>query len=97
MSDNAGKLSLARKFWRIACVMITCIGVQISKLENKAEITHNDFVIIQGHTEKLKSLASEFKKHHFTIIELVDEEDLETLEQEQAQLDNHEDNTTKVI
>ena len=80
MSNNVGKLSLARKFRGIARAMITRLEVQISKLENKHEITHSDSVIIFKDTQKLKSLDSDFKKHHFTIIELVDEEDLETLE-----------------
>ena len=91
MSNNSGKLSLARKFRGIARPIITCLETQITKLETKPEIMHSDSVVIQRQTEKLKSLDSEFKKHHYTIIELVDEEDLGTLEREQAQLDEHED------
>ena len=52
--------------------------------------------MIQGHTERLNSLGSDFKKHHFTIIELVDK-DQETLEQEQALLDDHHDKTTNMM
>ena len=96
MSDNAGKLSSARKFRGIARAMITHLEVQISNLEEKPEIMHSDSVIIEAHTERLISMDSDFKKHHFTIIELVDE-DQETLEWEQALLDHHEDKMTNMM
>ena len=67
-SNNAGKLSLARKFQGIAHAMINHLEAQISKLENKPEITHSDSVMIQAHTERLNSLNSDFKKHDLTII-----------------------------
>ena len=67
--------------------MITSLEALIFKLEDKPEIMHSDSVTIQGHTEKLSSLDSDFKKHHVTIIELVDE-DQETLEREQGLLDD---------
>ena len=56
MLHNAGKLFLARKFRGVAPVMITRLEAQISKLENKPEITHSHSVIVQEHPEKLKSL-----------------------------------------
>ena len=67
-------------------------------METKPEITHSDSVIIQGQTEKLKSQDSELrKKHHYPVFELVDEEDLGTLEREQAQLDDHEDKRANMM
>ena len=53
MSDNAGKLSSARKFRGIARAMITRLEAQIPKLEDKPKISHSDSVMIQGHTERL--------------------------------------------
>ena len=97
MSDYAGKLSQARKFRGIMRGMITHLETQISKMEIKSEITHSDSVIIQGQTEKLKSLDSDFKRHHYTMIELVDEEDLETLDQEQAVLDDHDNKIANMM
>ena len=61
-----------------------CLFWTADKLEDKPEITHSDSVMIQAHTERLNSLDSDFMKHHFTIIELVDE-DQDTLERECAQ------------
>ena len=82
MSDNAGKLSSLRKFRGTARAMITCLEAQFSKLEDKPEIMHSNSAMIQAHMERLNSLESDFKKH-FTIIELMDE-DQETLEPQQA-------------
>ena len=41
--------------------MITRLEVQISKLEDKPEITSSDSVSIQAHTERFISLNSDFK------------------------------------
>ena len=73
MSDNARKLFSVRKFRRIVCAMITRLETQILKLEGKPEITHSDSMMIQDQTEKLNSPDSDFKKHHFAIIELINE------------------------
>ena len=51
---------------------------------------------IQGHTEKLNSLDSDFKGHNFAIIEMVDKAQ-ETQEQEEANLDEHEDKVTYMM
>ena len=73
MSDNTRKLSSARKFRVTVRGMITRLEAQISKLKAKPEITYSDSVRIQTHTERFISLDSDFKTHHFHIIELVDE------------------------
>ena len=76
--------------------MISRLDVQISKLEDKHQIIHGDSLMIQGRTEKLCSVDSDFNKHHFTIIELVDE-DQETVERVQALLDDHVDEMTYMM
>ena len=78
MSDTE-KLSQARKFRGTVRGMITRWELQISKLEEKPEITSSDSVRIQSHTEKFISLDFDFKTHQFHIIGLVNEEDEETL------------------
>ena len=65
-SDNAAELSQARKFRGRVKGMITRLDMQISKLEDKLEITSSDSVRIQSHTERIISLDTDFKKHHFT-------------------------------
>ena len=89
MLNNAGKLSSAGKLRGIPCATLTCLEVQIAKLEDKPENIHSDPVMIQGHTEKLNSQDSTFRRHHFAIIDQIDE-DQEMLEQEQAVLNDHE-------
>ena len=77
--------------------MITRLDMQISKLEDKPEITASDSVRIQAHTERIISLDTDFKKHHFHVIGLVDESDGDTLAQEQAILDDHEDKINDIM
>ena len=97
MSDNARKLASARKFSRTVHGMITRFKAQISKLEAKPEITYSNPVRIQAHKERFISLDSDFKAHHFLIIELVDEEDEETPKREQAILDDHENRMNETM
>ena len=78
MSDNAGKLSQAWMFKGTVREMITRLELQISKIEDKPEIMSSDSVRIQVHTERIISLDSDFKTHHFHAIGLVDENDEET-------------------
>ena len=61
MSDNAGKLSQTRKFRGTVHGMITHLEAQISKLEDKPEITSSESVRIQAHTQRFISVDSDFK------------------------------------
>ena len=97
MSDNARKLSSARKFRGTVCGMITCLEAQISKLEAKPKITYSDSVRIHAHTERSVSLDSDFKTNHFHISGLVDKEHEETLKREQAVLDDQEDRMNEIM
>ena len=77
--------------------MITRLEVQVFKLEEKPEIMSSDSVRIQAYTEKFFSLDSDFKTHHFHVIELVNEDDEETLKWEQAVMDNHEERMNEIM
>ena len=97
MSDNARKLSSARKSRGTVCGMITCLEAQISKLEAKPEITYSDPLRIQTHTERFIFQDYDFKTHHFHIIKVVDEENVETLKREQAISNDHEDRMNEIM
>lgn len=96
MSNNAEKLSSVGKFRGIVHAIITRLDTQFSKLENLLEIMHSDSVMIEARTEKLNNLDSNLKKHHFTIIDLIDK-DQEKLEREQAVFDDDENKVTNMI
>ena len=57
----------------------------------------SNYVRIQALTERFISLDSDFKTHHFYIIEVEDEEDEETVKREQAILDDHEDRMNETL
>ena len=65
--------------------------------QDKPEITYGYCVRIQDLTERFISLDSDFKKHNFHIIELVDEEDEETLKREQTVLNDHDDRMNEIM
>ena len=97
MLNNARKLSQARKFRGTMRERITHLEVQVSKLEEKAEITSSNSMRIQAHMEKFISLESDFKTYHFHIIALIDEENEDILIREQAILDHHEDRMNEIM
>ena len=95
--NNAGKLSQARKFRGTVRGVITLLEMQITKLEDKPEITSSGCVRIQAHTERIISLDTDFKKYHFHLIGLVDEFDEDALTQEQAMVDDHDDRINDIM
>ena len=54
--------------------MVTRWEAQIAKQEYEPEITQSASVMIQIHTEKLNSLDSDFKRHHFIMIDLINKD-----------------------
>ena len=81
-------------------------NLQSQEKNTKASITHlaNRFKNLETNVhepstldlaeqiaQKLKSLNSEFKVQHFAIIDLINEEDQDSLSKEQEILDNHDE------
>ena len=68
---------------------LTRLDTRVGELEGKGEtLTSGDVRIAQQLLQKLSSLDSDFKSYHFSIIDLVEENSLET---EQRVLDEHDD------
>ena len=68
---------------------------QIQIFVLKRELLHSDGLAIQHLLKKLKAQNAEFKKHHYSIMELLKDE--EELDQKQATLDNHDDRIADII
>ena len=66
---------------------------RIDAFETKEELTHTDRLAIQRLIKKFKTLDNEFCQHHYTIVELLDEEAME----EQVALDNHDERVTDLM
>ena len=47
-------------------------------------------------SQKIESLDSEFRAHHFALIDVVPDEDEETLSKEQETLDKHDDDVAEL-
>ena len=84
-------LSTQRKRRGVVKASITRLGSCLKELESKVEepTTHDH---AQRLATKLETLDAEFKTHHFSLIDLIDDD--ETLEKEQETLDQHDDDVT---
>ena len=95
--DKATQLNSTRK--------CTCRGVvkaSVTRLEDhiqifklRQELLNANKLAIRGLLQKLEEQDSEFKKYHYAIVELLEEDD--DLEEEQAKLDDHDDKITDFI
>ena len=63
--------------------------------ELKRELSHTDRLAIQRLLKKIEEQDTEFKKYHYAIVELLEEEG--DLDQEQANLDDHDDRIADFI
>ena len=83
-------LSTQRKRRGVVKASIIRLGSRLKELESKVEepTTHDH---VQRLATRLETLDAEFKTHHFTLIDLIDDD--ETLE-EQETLDQHDDDVT---
>ena len=69
---------------------ITRLATRLDTLERKADQPAT-FDLAQDMGKKLANLDADFRKHHYDIVDHIDEEDEDTLCQEQELLDNHDD------
>ena len=60
---------------------ITRLAMKLKDLEGKNDSTSHD--LAQGMLHKLESLNSEFHRHHFELLDLVNDGDKKTLAKEQ--------------
>ena len=87
---NARALSSNKKKRGIVRASITRLRTRISDLE-----TSPDADLARRLTTRLETLVAEFKVHHYSIIDLLEDED--ALEREQEILDDHEDEVAPLI
>ena len=69
---------------------ITRLVNRLSALERKAA-EPTTFDLAQDLAKRLRELDQDFRKYHYELLDLIDEEDEDALDKEQADLDNHDD------
>ena len=72
---------------------ITRITTKLKDLEDKTDHASTSD-LAQGMARKVESLDTEFRKHHFELVDLVDDE--EALSREQEILDDHDDDVAEL-
>ena len=101
MSEGKAKtlgIHTVRRRRGILHASLTCLEEHTLRLEIKERLSKDDQMMIQRLLKKLEALNSEFKSYHFTIVELI--EDDEMLAKQQEVLDSHDDKVlflTKIL
>ena len=67
---------------------------RVDAFETKEELAHSDRLTIQCLIKKFETLDTEFNQHHYTIVEMLDDE---AVEEEQATLDDHDERVTDLV
>ena len=89
-------LHTAKRRRGVALSSITRLQKHVADLEAKDRLSRKDLVNVKGFIKRLESLDSDFKEHHSTVVDLI-EEDEDVLREEQAKLDDHEDKVTDLM
>ena len=84
----AEALTAARQWTGTVRASFTKFEARIIRWKGKAELAASDHHVIQHSVEMLKEYNTDFKRSHFDVVKLLNEEKLEV---EQAVLVNHKD------
>ena len=90
----AEAFTATRRQRNTVCASITKFKARIIRWEGKAELAGSDHRAIQPSVETLKEYDTDFKRNHFAIVELANEEELEA---KQVILDNYTDTVTEFL
>ena len=80
----AERLTFHKKRRGVSRASLTKLATKVTELEETKD-NPDGVRIAQGLLTKLKALDAEFKTHHFSIVDLIDEE--ESLDEEKGALD----------
>ena len=88
-------LTTARRRRGVVRASVTRTEEHVAILKVKQDLWHADQPAIQHVLKKLEELDAEFKKYHYAIVEFLESE--EDVEDEQAMMDDHDDETADVV
>ena len=89
--ESALDLSVNRKRRGVARASITRMRARILDLETKERSSPVGLETARRLKQKLEDLDSDFKSHHYAIVDLIEEG---TMDAEQTTLDEHDDRVT---
>ena len=93
--DKRVALASAKRRRGVVRASITRLGRRVDAFEVKEELAHADRLAIERLVKKFEALDAEFRQHHYTIVELLDEE--AAVDEEQATLDDHDEKVTDLV
>ena len=95
MSDEKrSALASAKRRRGVVRASITRLERHVDAFETKEDLSHADRLSIQRLIKKFEALDTEFRQHHYNIVELLEDE---AVEEEQATLDDHDERVTDLV
>ena len=88
---SALSLLLVSVYRGVVRASITRLESRVANLQGKPELTAEDRLSVQQLLQRLNTLETDFKSHHFTVVDLLDD-----IESEQAILDETDDKVTNL-
>ena len=85
--DKEAQLTSVRKHRGVVKVSVIHLEDPIQIYELRRELSNVDKLVIQHLLKKLEEQDAEFRKYHYTMVELLEED--ADLEEEQAKLEDH--------
>ena len=92
--DKRSALTSAKKRRGVVRASITRLERRVDTYETKEELSHADRLSIKHLIKKFEGLDAEFRQHHYSIVEMLDEE---AVDEEQAALDDHDEKVTDLV
>ena len=92
--DKRLALASARRRRGVVRGSITRLERRVDAFEVKTDLTHADRFAIQRLIKKFETLDAEFRQHHYNVVELLDDTEVDG---EQAILDDHDDKFTDLV
>ena len=92
--DKRSALASTKKRRGVVRSSITRLEHHVDTFETKEELTHADRLAVQCLNKKFEILDAGFHQHHYTIVEMLEDE---AMEEEQASLDDHDKRVTDFI
>ena len=92
-NEKRSALASTKRRRGVVRASITSLERHVNAFKTKEELAHADCLVIQRLIKKFETLDTEFRQHHYTIVEMLDDKAVE----EQATLDDHDERVTNLV
>ena len=96
MSKAKGlELTTAKKRRDVVRASISRVEDRVLGLETKQQLSHSDRLTVQCFSKRNEELPTEFREYHYAVVDRTEQQD--SLEEEQAIVEDHEDKIAELV